>query len=210
MTNSTTSVRTASGLFFDFADPNPDHITVEDIALSLSRNPRFNGHMQCFYSVAQHAVSVSSLVAQRCMADGLSRYETALYAFAALHHDDSEALMSDIPTPLKRLLPDYTKMELTVQSCLNKKFGLSELAHQDERIKQADMTMLFLERDAMIDDKVRWSIEDLHPGYCMTDLFTDFEPWPMEQAYETYLLVHNSLAQAVASAKDAVAEMYRQ
>ncbi|MFM2054827.1 MAG: putative protein yfdR, partial [Pseudomonadota bacterium] len=75
-------------------DPDPADFDLGDIAISLSNLCRFAGHTRIFHSVASHALLVSQLVAP--LHPGL--------ALAALHHDDAEAFISDIPRPVKRHL----------------------------------------------------------------------------------------------------------
>lgn len=192
------SVRTHSGLFFDFVDPDPDTVTAEDIARALSRKPRFNGHMNCFYSVAQHACLVSSLAG--FYAIQTQEPDIGSFIWAGLHHDDSEYVMADVPTPLKRLLPEYKVIERRVQGVINKKWGLSEDADEHPIVKKADTAALFMERDQMIDSSVRWAIEDQHPGISMLEFWPEFQAWDSEQAMEKYLFIHNKLKEGAINA----------
>ena len=185
------SVRTHSGLFFDFVEPDPETVIVEDIARALSRKPRFNGHMNCFYSVAQHACLVSALAAHYAVSQRVP--DVGDYMWAGLHHDDSEYVMADVPTPLKRLLPEYKVIEERVQGVINVKWGLPADADHWAIVKLADTAALFMERDHMIDSSVRWSIEDQHPGVTMLEFWPEFEAWDSEKAMENYLLIHNKL-----------------
>lgn len=184
------SVRTHSGVFFDFVDPKPETVKIEDIARALSRKPRFNGHMNVFYSVAQHAWLVSHL-AQHIVGEFNPMRDYV--GLAGLHHDDSEYVMADVPTPLKRLLPEYKVIERRVMDVINPVFSLPTHADEIEQVKWADTQALFLERDEMIDDSVRWSIEDQHPGFRMKDVFPDFQPWDSERAMSEYLARHEQL-----------------
>jgi 5'-deoxynucleotidase YfbR-like HD superfamily hydrolase len=75
-------------------DPRPEEIKLEDIAHSLAMQCRWTGHTTEFYSVAQHACMVASLVERVCPA----------YALAALHHDSPEAYFHDTARPTKQFL----------------------------------------------------------------------------------------------------------
>ncbi|MBB9196718.1 5'-deoxynucleotidase, partial [Escherichia coli] len=83
------------------------------------------------YSVAQHAVLCSQLVPQEL-------------AFEALMHDATEAYCQDIPAPLKRLLPDYKRMEEKIDAVIREKYGLPQA--MSTPVKYADLIMLATER----------------------------------------------------------------
>lgn len=89
-------IETYSGRFVDVSNPRADSIVLEDIAHALGAICRYGGHCKTFYSVAEHAVFVS----KRLERQG----EARSVCFAGLHHDDSEAFLSDIPRPMKPLL----------------------------------------------------------------------------------------------------------
>lgn len=120
---------------FSFLSPEATPLDVEDIAYSLSNLCRFTGHTSEFYSVAQHAVLVSYLVDPH-------------HAFHALHHDDVEAVMGDVSSPLKGLLPQYKELETRIEAEIFKQLGLPpEIPFE---VKQADLMVLRTEqRDLM-------------------------------------------------------------
>lgn len=86
---------TASGARIDLRAPQASTIQLDDIAGALSKICRFGAQISRFYSVAQHAVLVSTLVREQGRPD---------LALAALHHDSHEAFVCDLPTPVKRRL----------------------------------------------------------------------------------------------------------
>lgn len=88
---------THGGKMLDYVNPQPDQISLGDIAHGLSNTCRFLGHTSVFYSVAEHAILVADLYLKRWPGS----WE---YALVALHHDDHEAYTGDMPTPLKVLL----------------------------------------------------------------------------------------------------------
>lgn len=76
-------------------------IPLEAIEASLHRQPRFAGQTRDFFSVAQHCYHVYALAED----------EPPLVRMVALLHDAAEAFMGDLPSPLKRLVPDYVALE---------------------------------------------------------------------------------------------------
>lgn len=104
-------IRTFTGKYIDPFDPDPDMICIEDIAHSLSMQPRFGGHLQVCYSVAEH-----------CIACSLGMKDPKDY-LAALLHDASEAYLLDIPSPIKSRLPRYKEVEHNLMKVIAKKFG---------------------------------------------------------------------------------------
>ncbi len=87
-----------SGHDFDLLRPDDTAWSIIDIAHGLSNLCRYAGHTTEFYSVAQHCVVMSRHVPQRL-------------ALTALFHDAAEALVGDMPTPLKALLEGYRTIE---------------------------------------------------------------------------------------------------
>ncbi|WP_298220860.1 hypothetical protein [Flavobacterium sp.] len=129
------SIRTNSGKYFDLLIMDPDTIDIEDIAHGLSFMPRFGGQLDEFLSVAQHSVYAYM------MAEPQNK-------LAALLHDASEAYMLDMPSPYKKLLPDYQAIEKRLSGVIAEKFGF-QFPFADQ-IKQIDSELLGLEWRAMV------------------------------------------------------------
>lgn len=124
-----------SGLKVRLLNPQPDDISIQDIAWGLSRQNRFNGHTSHPYTVAQHCVFVSYLVPPEL-------------ALQALLHDAAEAYLGDLPYPVKKLCPDYQQIEDRLQRAIMRHFGVPE--ELPPEIKRADLIALATEkRDLM-------------------------------------------------------------
>ena len=118
-------IRTNSGLYVNVFEPTSEMICIEDIAHALASMPRFGGHLNKRYSVAQHSV--------RCCEAALGLEDKK----AALMHDASEAYMLDIPTPIKAKLPDYKQHEGNLMCFIANMYGfqfpLSDTVHAIDR-----------------------------------------------------------------------------
>jgi len=129
------SIRTVSGKYFDITKMDLDTIDIEDIAHSLSFQPRFSGHLPVFYSVAQHCVMCAMHVADS-------------YKLEALLHDASEAYLVDIPSPIKALLPDYKALEEKLNIAICKKYDIQYPF--SETLKAIDKNMLISEWECIM------------------------------------------------------------
>lgn len=119
-------IKTRSGAMVDLSAPQPSDIRIDDIAYSLARLIRFNGHSPG-WSVAQHSIIVS----QRCPPH---------LALEGLLHDAAEAYVGDVTRPLKQMLGKvYRDIELRVESAIATRYGL--VYPWPEEIKQADNDM---------------------------------------------------------------------
>jgi 5'-deoxynucleotidase YfbR-like HD superfamily hydrolase len=130
---------TYTGKKLNILYPDPKLIDIEDIAVQLSRIPRFNGATKRTYTVAQHSVFVATII-------------HPAYTLQGLLHDATEAYLGDIISPLKYELPSYLRIELVWELVIREKFNLfvnSPLDLQKE-IKKADEIAALLEyRDLM-------------------------------------------------------------
>jgi hypothetical protein len=168
-------IETSSGRYVDTHSPQADTITLEDIAHALSMTCRYGGHCHRFYSVAEHAVAVSRRVERK----GVTEPEILL---DALHHDDAEAYLGDIPRPMKPLLGEaYEVLSDRMDAAVTKALGLRGNFHV-ARIKDADNWILFVEARALLTSKGRgwiqgsqnaraWEIENLPSRIVTPDYF---------------------------------------
>lgn len=142
-------IEVASGQLLDLADPAPHLIHVEDIAHALSNLCRFTGHLRRFYSVAEHATLVADIL-QKQGHDAITQY-------AGLHHDDQEAYIGDVSTPLKGLLPEYRTIEARVTAAVD--LALQLPARKEPlwiAVHNADQQAMALEARAFLTTGGRW------------------------------------------------------
>ena len=124
-------------------DPRPEDVDLRDIAHALSMICRFTGHVNDFYSVAQHSVLVSQRAEALAWEFGGS---PPLYvARWGLLHDASEAYLVDVARPVKRTpeMAAYREAERNVQRAVMHRFGLAEF--EPEFVKRADVEILYTE-----------------------------------------------------------------
>ncbi len=170
-------IYTYSGKKFYFLNPTPDTICVEDIAHSLSRLCRFNGHIKQHYSVAQHSVLCSCLVADE-------------FKLAALFHDASEAYVGDLVSPLKRLLAQsqdrhgiaYEDVERDILNAVASRFGYLNTDESKVAVKAADITMLVTEAKCLFLHPLNLSDEKK-----VEPLNYEIDPWTAQQAEYIFL-----------------------
>lgn len=144
-------IQTYSGEKFDLLNPTPSMINIQDIAHALSNLCRFTGHVDRFYSVAEHSWRVAGLVPRPLIKQ-------------ALLHDAAEAYIQDIASPLKALLPEYQMIERRVWWAICDRFNLPYKL--DEAVKIADLKMLKRERtDLMGEPPELW-----HPSIECIDI----------------------------------------
>lgn len=129
-------IRLSTGKKFHFLAPKQEDIDIRDIALGLSRIPRFCGHTYPKpYYVGHHS----------CLA---CDYAPDDYKLVALLHDGTENWTSDCPSPLKHLLPQFKELEIRAERALARKYGLP--FPFPAIIKEIDLRLLSTEQRDLI------------------------------------------------------------
>ena len=138
-----TTITTFSGKSFDFENPQPDMIAIEDIAHHLGNVCRFAGATGVHYSVAQHSIMVAGLACEMVTLPE-RQPEVGLYG---LLHDASEAYLGDVPTPWKQVvgMESYRQMEERTMRAIGEALGL-DLTKLPEEVKKADRDAFFREQ----------------------------------------------------------------
>lgn len=176
-------IETYDGGSFDFENPEKSTIRISDIAISLSRLARFNGHSLFTYTVGQHCV---------LMEKALRKVYPAASPLERLHvllHDASEAYMGDMCRPLK-YMPDmsgFRRMEKIVQEAIYTALDLPlPTEAQEALIKEYDDRMLRTEAEALMTRLKDWrSVVILDP------LPVPVKPWTENRVKTSFLQAYN-------------------
>ena len=107
-------ITTYTGNHIDPADPDPEAISIRDIAHALSLICRGNGHVRNFWSVGQHCLD--------CAHEAQARKLSPRMILACLLHDASECYMSDVPRPMKKHMQEYQRQEKGILKVIFEKF----------------------------------------------------------------------------------------
>jgi hypothetical protein len=155
---------TYTGKLFDFWEPTPDMVCIEDIAHALALTNRYNGHTYQPYSVAEHCERMSYLPGN---------------PLVNLLHEGAEAYVGDIISPHKKHLewcvPDagnvcgvsFRDQESIILDVVGEALGVSNLAYDVHlpETKRADLIMLATEtRDLMPESSIyTWWTKEVEP-----------------------------------------------
>lgn len=171
MANSETLwIQTFTGKHFFPLDPRAGDVDIQDIAHALGQLCRFNGHCRCFYSVGQHSILVSSLVAPE-------------HRLAALLHDAAEAYLSDISRPIKHQLR-VKAIEYKILAVILSRFGVLDYPHTE--IKRADNVMLATEARDLMGNLEGWYLPEPPMGLRIIPLSPEASTAAFLAAYEEY------------------------
>jgi 5'-deoxynucleotidase YfbR-like HD superfamily hydrolase len=198
------TLETISGNFVDLIDPNPQDINIEDIAWSLSRLARFNGHtIQAIpYSVAQHSIIVGNeagTILKKTNPKATDQELTRIITLGLLH-DASEAYTGDISGPLKKipeLRPVIKKIENRIQDAIYVGIGIEPPTHEEELIiKQGDLIAQRIEAyNFMVSRGINWAN---NPEVSIVKL-QEFEmPLPSLIVYQKFIIAFNQYEHKIA------------
>lgn len=145
-----TWIQTTSGVRYDLrTGPDRPLSAALDVVRPLSRLCRFTGHGRMPWSVAAHCV-VGSVVAERCLG-------SRALARAFLLHEAGEALVGDVSSPLKGLLPGFRDLEALAHRHARAAFlwigdPVDDTAEVAAGVRRLDVICLYAERGALFDD----------------------------------------------------------
>lgn len=133
------------GQYYDFDNPNPEVISVEDIAYALAFTPRWRGQTRfrgerCFFGVGQHCV----FGAEQLLNEGWGTEQ----AFAFLMHEADEVVLPDFPGPAKGSVPGFRSFAKRQGEALLDRLGY--VIPDPDAVKRWDLRMMVTEkRDLM-------------------------------------------------------------
>lgn len=163
-----------------------DDINMSDIARALSNQCRYNGHVDEFYSVAEHSVQIS-LALRR---DGYDR----ITQLTGLHHDDAETWIGDQIKPLKNALEakgvSLKPYELDIEEKVSAKFGLPW--PWPKVIKLYDNMIVRDEKEQLKAGGQDWNAFGIPP----VGLNVVLPCWEPKRAMREFLHLHNELIHA--------------
>ncbi|MEP6477831.1 MAG: hypothetical protein ABJB03_00440 [Rhodoglobus sp.] len=145
------------GRFYPLS-PRAEDVDPVDIAHALAMLCRYNGHVDRFYSVAEHCLLMSLVM------------PTPELALEALLHDGSEAYVGDMVSPLKHTLEmaPYRLAEDYVTDAIAIRFGLligTDGHHsKSPEVQDADTRILLTERTALLSHHKpsnRWHVDGM-------------------------------------------------
>lgn len=169
-------ITTFMGKHFDPVNPDLSQVDIRDIAHALSLICRGNGHVKTFFSVGQHCINAAKEAAAR----GYSRR----VILACLLHDAGEAYMSDVPRPLKAVMPEYVKTEDRLLDLIYEKFLGSALSEEEAGlVRKVDNDLLYYDLKELLNECSDGAAPSL-----LIELNYNFVPF--EQVEEIYLQLY--------------------
>jgi 5'-deoxynucleotidase YfbR-like HD superfamily hydrolase len=154
-----TWLQTINGKAWDLLDPDPSAFDLEIACRMLARTYRYTGHTPYPYTVAQHSVYVGTIA-------GALHPPARVYG---LIHDLHEAYIGDLPSPIKRLVSGYDKIEAAAERAVLLALGLPEPTPEiAQAVQAADLEMLRRERRVFFPQPARdwgaWDHDDSLSG----------------------------------------------
>jgi hypothetical protein len=153
----------------DLLNPSPKDIALEDVAWGLANKCRFTGQCDRYYSVAEHCVIGSQVIA-------------AEHALAFLLHEADEVYLPDLASPLKALVSvdghPWKVLARRHEAAVLSALGLPGLAVHHPEVKLVDTALLAREASLVWSGGARtdWTaLPDTLPEWVQPAFFTPEE-----------------------------------
>ena len=188
-----------NGGLVDLYDLTTDDIHTVPLARALARINRFAGNFNSI-TVAQHAVIVSNVVEQFG--------GTLVEQLAGLHHDDSEAIIGDIPYDIKAECPAFISIENGVLDVIDDKYKCKTrgpLVQKADKVVGNSELAFHIEEDCTARMMADLKDTDAGNGFHITAL--TLVPWTEDEAFARYLDRHDELLRALALEAKRVIDM---
>lgn len=175
-------------------DPWSSAYDILDIAHALSMTVRFGGHINKFYSVAEHSVRVSRRVDD--LGSGLHG------RMLGLLHDAAEAYIGDCVTPVKQQLPAFAEAEDNIMEHILSKFGVVPSEREAALVHMADQELCWIEGKTLLPHPEvmnDWGFK-APSSLAVNATMTDYG-WEPERAKTAFLEKFNGLRTGMATLK---------
>lgn len=179
-----TEMETYTGRYVDLLNPQPDQISLADIAVGLSNCCRFGAQVSRFYSVAEHSVRCASHFDE-------SASDLALHT---LFHDAHEAYTGDITAPMKHTLelaaPGALRaLQDRLDTAIAEHFGLDAGQLKAGVVKLVDDAVMFREAAGL---KYSHGIGEHWGNDTYYEPLTDYG-WPPAEAERRFIQTYQRL-----------------
>lgn len=204
------SFRTITNIF-DPENFKTEDVTIEAVAEGLCKTNRFSGQYKGDHmvSVGQHSVRIAKIMMHEATLHyggyGNLHKEIALWiarlGMIGLVHDGSESFTGDMPTPYKRMMPDFQKVENAIQKTIYMKF-LGDLPTEEEYnflscvdFRVFNMECIALGRPTIDDPNILGTFKE---GESFRDHFGDVRWWGIAETRAMFLKEFNDISKTLA------------
>jgi hypothetical protein len=171
-------LQTCSGGRVSVLEPQESEIKLSDIATSISKQCRFNGHCNDFYSVAQHCVLGAKFALKHFDRDTAREF---------LLHDATEAYVGDLIRPVKIMIPEFGIVESGFWGAISRRFSVP-YEHTDS-CQLIDNIMVTWEKRDLLPNSEEWPRLPEISGYNLPTI----RCWGWRKSEREYLRMYESL-----------------
>lgn len=190
-------ITTNSGQLVDTGSRGSGIPLLSDIALGLSRLPRFAGQTDRLYTVLDHSLAAHALAFNECVFEDHGQVDRRWghqLQLLALLHDWHECLTGDIPKPIVDAIPEIGQLQAELDERFFASIGLtpdnmqrSIVAKIDRDLRMAEALVLHPAAFLKMNRDEGWNI-DLVSVMEVVDVVNSFIALPMEQKTRIFML----------------------